>query len=120
MKLAAWFGIAVGSLMIIQWGYFLGTGQVPELQVEPLRIYFHLASEFITAIGLLVSGIALRLNKPWGKTSYTIATGMLLYSVIVSPGYFAQQGQWAPVGMFCVLLILALLSLRDVIHSNST
>jgi len=120
MKFAAWFGVTVGSLMIIQWGYFLVTGQVPELQTEPFRIYFHLASEFITAIGLLVSGIALLQNKSWGKVSYPIATGMLLYSVIVSPGYFAQQGEWAPVGMFSILLILALFSLRDVTCSNST
>jgi hypothetical protein len=36
---------------------------------------------------------------------------MLLYSVIVSPGFFAQQGQWIFVGMFAVLLALALWSM---------
>jgi hypothetical protein len=33
---------------------------------------------------------------------------MLTYSVIASPGYFAQQGQWALVAMFAVLLVLAI------------
>jgi len=33
---------------------------------------------------------------------------MLLYTLIVSPGYFAQKGQWAFVGMFAVILVLAL------------
>jgi len=37
--------------------------------------------------------------------------GMLLYAVINSPGYFAEKRQWPMVGMFAVLLILALVSL---------
>jgi hypothetical protein len=36
---------------------------------------------------------------------------MLLYTAIVSPGYFAQKGEWAMVVMFAVILILAALSL---------
>lgn len=118
MKFPGWFGIIVGFSMLAQWSFSLATGQVPELQTEPFRIYFHLASEFVTAMGLLVSGIGLLMNKSWGKVGYPVATGMLLYSVIVSPGYFAQQGQWAPVGMFAVLLILALVSIGFVLRSK--
>jgi hypothetical protein len=40
---------------------------------------------------------------------------MLLYTVIVSPGYFAEKGQWAFVAMFAVLLLLALLSIVLVV-----
>lgn len=109
MKFAGWFGIVVGLLMLIQWSISLATGQVPELQTEPYRIYFHLAAEFITAIGLMVSGAALLRNKGWGRPIYLTAVGMLLYSVIASPGYFAQQGQWALVGLFAVLFALVLL-----------
>jgi hypothetical protein len=36
---------------------------------------------------------------------------MLLYTVIVSPGYFAEKGQSAFVGMFAVVLLLALVSI---------
>jgi hypothetical protein len=39
---------------------------------------------------------------------------MLVYSVIASPGYFAQQGQWALVAMFAVLLILSVISVVNV------
>jgi hypothetical protein len=35
---------------------------------------------------------------------------MLTYTVLVSPGYFAQLGQWPLVAMFAVLLILTLVS----------
>jgi len=34
---------------------------------------------------------------------------MLLYTVIVSPGYFGQLGQWVFVLMFAVLVVLTVL-----------
>ncbi|WP_420641318.1 hypothetical protein [Candidatus Leptofilum sp.] len=108
MKFVGWFGIAVGLLMLGQWGFFLVAGQVPELETEPLRLYFHLAAEGLTAVALLVGGISLLQKRPSGKTIYLVAAGMLLYSVIVSPGYFAQQGQWGFVTMFAALLLLTL------------
>lgn len=43
---------------------------------------------------------------------------MLLYSVIVSPGYFAQLGQWALVGMFALLLVLAVASIGSLLRAK--
>lgn len=106
MKFSAWYGIAVGLLMFGQWGFFLAAGLVPELQTEPIRISFHLAAEFATAACLLAGGIALLLGKPWGRSVALIAAGMLAYTAVVSPGYFAQQGQALFVGMFAVLLAM--------------
>lgn len=111
MKFTAWFGIVVGFLMFAQWAFFIAAGQVPELQTEPYRIAFHLAAEALTAIGLSVSGILLLRKVRAGRNLYRIACGLLIYSVIVSPGYFAQLGQWALVVMFMVLLVLAVISL---------
>ena len=116
MKFAGWYGVIVGLLMLIQWSFFLATGQVPELKTEPIRIYFHLASEFVAALGLLVSGVALLRRKRWAPMSYLIAAGMLLYSVIVSPGYFAQQGQWGLVVMFAIIFFFTLRSIVKVIQ----
>jgi hypothetical protein len=111
MIFAAVFALVVGAGMIGQWAVFLAAGQVPELKTEPLRIRFHLAAEFVTAIALIVSGIALLTDQAWGRWFYLLAVGMLLYTVIVSPGYFAEKGQWAFVGMFAVVLLLALVSI---------
>jgi hypothetical protein len=88
---------------------------VPELVTEPLRIRFHLAAEFATALALLVGGLALLTGQAWGRWVYLLAMGMLLYTVIVSPGYFAQRGQWAFVGMFAVVLLVALVSIALVV-----
>jgi hypothetical protein len=108
---ASIFTLVVGAGMIGQWLFFLATDQVPELKTEPLRIRFHLAGEFVTAIALLVGGTALLTGQAWGAWFYPLATGMLLYTVIVSPGYFAEKGQWAVVAMFAVVLLLALISI---------
>jgi peptidoglycan/LPS O-acetylase OafA/YrhL len=115
MVFASIFALVVGVGMIGQWLLFLATGQVPELQTEPLRIRFHLAAEFATAVALLIGGIALLTGQSWGRWFYLLAMGMLLYTVIVSPGYFAEKGQWAFVGMFAVVLLLALLSIVLVV-----
>jgi len=111
MILAGVYAIVVGIGIIGQWGFFLGAGRVPELKSEPYRIGFHLAGEFLTALALLVGGVALLAGAPWGRSFYLLATGMLLYTIIVSPGYFAQRKEWPLVGMFAVLLVLAAISL---------
>lgn len=111
MRFSAIYGIFVGVLMLAQWAFFLGIGQVPELQTEPYRIALHLAAEFGTAIGLIIAGIALLRRAPWAAKAYLVFAGMLIYSVIASPGYFAQQGQWALVSMFAILLVLAFVSI---------
>jgi NADH:ubiquinone oxidoreductase subunit 2 (subunit N) len=110
LKFTAWYSITVGVLMLAQWGFFLATGQVPELQAEPYRIAFHLLGEGATAIALIASGIALLRRAYWSRQAAYTSLGMLTYTVLVSPGYFAQLGQWPLVVMFAVLLLLTLLS----------
>jgi hypothetical protein len=39
------------------------------------------------------------------------AKGKQVYTVIVSPGYFAEKGDWPLVAMFAVLLSLAVVSI---------
>ena len=105
------FAIVVGIGMIGMWGVSYFTKQIPELESEPIRIKFHLVAEFATALLLVFGGIGLFINQDWAISVYLIAMGMLFYTVIVSPGYFAQKGQWTYVVMFAVILILAVISL---------
>jgi hypothetical protein len=96
--------------MIAQWTFSIISGSVPEFQTEPWKISFHLAGEFSTAIMLIVGGMAVLRTAAWGRTILLIGLGMVIYSEIVSPGYFAQLGQWPMVGLFIVLLGGAILS----------
>jgi hypothetical protein len=53
------FAIIAGLRMFGQWSASLIRKQVPELETEPYRIWFHLASEFSTAVFLIIAGIGL-------------------------------------------------------------
>ena len=111
MVLVGWYAVVVGALMIVQWAFFIITGQVPELQTEPFRIAFHLAAEGATAVLLILAGIGLLRSRRWSRGLGLVAFGSLVYTSIVSPGYFAQLGQWPLVAMFAVLLALAVASI---------
>jgi hypothetical protein len=106
IRFIAFYCTAVGILMGIQWLFFLVTGNVSEVQTEPLSIAFHLVAEFATASLLLIAGVGLLRSSVWALHMSLIALGMLLYTVINSAGYFAQRAQWEMVAMFSVLLLL--------------
>jgi hypothetical protein len=50
MFFAAFYGIVVGLLMMGWWIYSFARGQIPELRTEPIRLYFHVAAELLTAL----------------------------------------------------------------------
>lgn len=110
MKFAAWYGIVVGFSMIGQWLFSLIMGGVPEVRSAPWELAFHLAAEMLTALALIVGGARALKSIPGGRRLLLCALGMVIYSEIVSAGYFAQQAKWTPVGIFGVLLTGALAS----------
>jgi hypothetical protein len=114
VRFAAWSSLVIGVMMLAQWTFFIAAGQVPELQTAPVAIAFHLAAEAATALTLIAAGMALLRKRRGAAKLALVANGMLIYTVIVSPGYFAQQGQWPLVGMFALLLVLALVSIVKV------
>jgi hypothetical protein len=42
MNFPAWYGVDVGTLIILQWIFFLATGSVPELQTVPCETGHHI------------------------------------------------------------------------------
>lgn len=119
MKFASWSSLIIGLLMLAQWAFFLGIGQVPEIRTEPIALAFHLVAEAATALALISAGILLLRGRPGGISLGLVANGMLTYTVIVSPGYFAQLGQWPLVAMFASLLGLALVSILQLARIRS-
>jgi hypothetical protein len=116
VKFSAWYGIVVGTLIILQWFFFVATGSVPEFQTTPWAIGFHMMAELLLALALLISGIATLLLKRWGEKALLTALGMAIYSEINSPGYFAQLGQWALVAMFAVLLFGTTIAVMTILR----
>lgn len=117
MALPAVFAIIVGLGMIGQWmASFIGK-QVPELKTEPIRLWFHIAAEMTTALCLIISGIGLLLTQTWSTPLYLVASGMLFYTAIVSPGYFAQKGSWIWPAIFAVLITLGVVNVLTVLRT---
>jgi hypothetical protein len=108
VRFAAWTAIVIGTAMLAQWLVFIVVGQVPEFETEPYAIAFHLAAELATACALVVSGALLLRGRRRAAGPALVAFGMLVYSAINSPGYFAQLGQWPMVAMFAVVLAVSL------------
>lgn len=119
MKFPAWYGILVGILMIAQWTVSIAAGGVPEFQTAPWEIVFHLAAEMSTALMLILGGIATIKLVAWGKEILLLGLGMVIYSELVSPGYFAQLGQWVFVIMFVVLLFGAGIGVMQLVREKS-
>jgi hypothetical protein len=120
MKFPAWYGILVGFLMIAQWAFTILVGGVPEFQTAPWEIVLHLAAEMTTALMLILGGIAALKSVHWGKQVLFVGLGMVIYSEIVSPGYFAQLGQWAPVAMFAILLFGGTISVMMLLRQKAS
>jgi len=117
MLFGAVFAITAGVMLIGQWTVTIIRRQVPGPEAGAtvgrgrLEMLFHWAAEYGTAFALLTGGTGLLLDLAWGRTVYLVSMGMLVYTVVNSPGYFAQKREWPVVGMFAVLLVLALVSL---------
>lgn len=115
MTWPAVFAILVGAGMIVQWVVSYTTKRIPELQSEPWRIRFHIAGEMATAISLIAGGSGLLTGTPWAPTLFMVSMGMLFYTAMVSPGYFAQKGQWIWVPIFGLLVALAVAAVLAVL-----
>jgi hypothetical protein len=108
-KVAVVYSITVGVLMIAMWLFFILTGNVPEFETIPYSISLHLFDEFVTAVLLIIGGVGLIKKAKWALHIHLISLGMLFYTVIVSPGYYLDQGQiYIPI-LFAVLLIFAII-----------
>lgn len=117
-KLSMVYAIIIGLSMIGMWLMFYLSNSIPELATEPIRIGMHISAEIITALLLIAGGIGFYTNKQWGKNLYLIALGMLLYTLIQSPGYFLEQGDYAMVLMFFVMFVLGLVIAVKLIKTH--
>ncbi|MFW9877100.1 MAG: hypothetical protein ACFFG0_28755 [Candidatus Thorarchaeota archaeon] len=99
------YAIVIGIGIIGLWTMLLRTNQVPELQIAPVAIKFHITAEMIMGILSLLSGIFLLVGFSWASYFFILAMGLVIYAVINSAGYYGQRKQWSFVIMFGIILI---------------
>ena len=101
--------IAVALFMVGLWGLAIRGGALSRPDRSRGEIALHLTAELATAVILAVGGAALaRGGTRWLAL---VGLGMLLYTVIQSPGYFVARKEWPPVVMFAVLAVLTTLAI---------
>ena len=108
-KTIAIYSIIVGIAMFGIWIIQLMTDQAPELQTAPIEIAMAITADWLTAIMLLAAGAGLLSRRMWAYKLYLFALGMLVYSVLISSGYFGQLGNTIFVALFAVLFILSVI-----------
>lgn len=99
------YSIAMGILLLAVWSVSWAFGVIPEMVTRPWEIAMHLTAEFITAGLLIFSGIGLWFEKRWATRVNFFATGMLVYSLIQSPGYYLQRHAGIVVAVFAVVFL---------------
>ncbi len=113
--LIAAYSVIIGLMMIGMWLYLLLTNQVPELhKTKTKHISLHLIDEFLTALLLIISGVGLFLGGEWARTLLPVALGMLLYTIIVSAGKYADEDNLPMVTMFGVITVLTIIALAGL------
>lgn len=117
-RVAASFCIVMGISIMGIWFVFYFTGSIPEIKTKPVEFGMHISAEFITAILLIISGIGLLKSINWAFDIYLLALGMLLYTLIMSPGYFAQKGDLIFVVMFALFIIITIILLTFSIRKR--
>jgi hypothetical protein len=118
VKVVGWFQFLVGVAMLGLWARLLATGGVPEIEAGQRDIWFHVAAEAIAAVALIIGGLAL--FRSGGAARFVLsafACGALLYTSVNSAGYYADRGEWGPVGMFGLLALLAVVGMIRVVRA---
>lgn len=105
--------VAVAAFMALWWGVEIRKGALDRPDRSRAEIALHLAAELVTALLLAVGGIVLvRAGTP---SLALVGLGMLLYTVVQSPGYFAARREVAPVVMFAVLAGLTIAAISAIV-----
>lgn len=104
------FAGLVGVMMISMWIFFIITGQVPEFEAKKAEISLHLTAEFTTALLLVTASALTLMQKDSGVRLMPFSLGMLLYTLIVSPGYYVASKEYAFAVMFFVLVMMTVIA----------
>jgi len=118
-RFAITYSLIMGICMIGMWIVFYITGGIPEIETKPIELGMHIAAEIFTAILLIIGAFGLMKEKLWGSKVYFLSMGMLLYTLIMSPGYFMQKGEVPFVLMFLSFLIAAVLIIIGMTKERS-
>lgn len=105
-KLTGYYSIFLGAAIICMWTFMLFTESIPEGRIE---MTFHLSSEFLMSLILLISGLML-LKKNKNALKLNIAGhAILIYSVLNAAGYYAERDDKIMPVFFMILFLISVI-----------
>lgn len=92
------------------WAAAIVTHRVPEIESGGIEIRFHIVAETVTGLVLIAGGVAALIDPSagWVIALSAVGLGMLMYTLIVSPGYYAERREWPLVWGFVVVWALTI------------
>ncbi len=113
------YALVVGLGVLGLWTMLLLGGQVPELETEPASIATHMTAEGLMAVLLIASATGLFLKRRFAPHLMLLSSGMVIYSVINSSGYYLEQNNIGMVGMFALLAVLTVIAVALLRRSDA-
>jgi hypothetical protein len=112
---SALFCIAVGVLMFVSWTVLLATGQVPGISENALAFAFHWTAELLTAIALILAGVAILRGATFRRRLYYFATGLLVIGAAGAIVYYigVEPEPVAVVGLSIIVASAKVLAWRS-------
>ena len=107
-KLIAIYSILIGITVPGMWYLILSSGINPE---GPIRLGFHLYTEFTMAILCLLGGILLLKNKPLALDTLLVGHAMLVYSALNTAGCYGERGQNLIMVVFIALFVSSVVNI---------
>jgi hypothetical protein len=100
----------IGAGMAGFWSVAVLTRKVPEIQARRIDIWFHIGAEYATALALLAGGVAIVVDHraAWSVVLSSFALGLLVYTLIASPGYYAEKRDRVGLVMFAAFWVLTI------------
>lgn len=112
------FFLITGLSIIGLWIMLFITNQIPELQTNKVEILFHITIELIMAIFSIYTGFTIIKKHTFYKQMTMFTSGMLIYSIINSSGYYLNLINYPMLILFAIILVLVILSDYIILKTN--
>jgi hypothetical protein len=106
---ASLYAMVIAAIILVVWIALYVSKGISELYAIPIETGVHISADIITAVILITGGMGLIRKSGWGFKVYLLSMGMLLYTLIMSAGYFSQQGVCLIVALFAGFIALTAL-----------